>query len=798
MLEKYKIPVEKLRNQCDPSIFPYDTTEGWEVKRELIGQDRAMEALKYGLSMNRKGYNIYVSGFTGTGRNSYSYLVAKEFADKRPVPKDWCYVYNFQKPNCPKALSFKAGEGISFKQEIETAIKNIRLEILKILNSKDYEDRKNAIFNENKKLAEGILAELNEFAREYGFVFKQTERGLLPIPLVNNRPMNEAEINNLPDEEIERLGNLSIELDQKSFQYKKRLEEVDKKLRSEIKKLREELVSSVVTNFLGPIHEKYKDDEAVTNYLLDMKKDIVKNFEMFLGKEEDLIVEDLLFHGGKKEEFFKRYSVNLFIDNRNRTGAPVIREMNPTYYNLFGKIEYYNEMGVAKTDHTRIKPGSFHEANGGYIIIQAKDILGNKLAWDGLKRALNSGELKIENVVFPNLTTETLDPEPIPLDLKVIIIGDYYIYHLLYAFDDEFRKLFRIRADFDIEMERNEENILKTAGFVAYQCKEENLLPFDRSALAAIVDVSSRIADERNKLTARFSKLVEIIFEADGWARSEGKTVVTREDVERAIRKMEYRNNFYEEKLLELIEKGEIIIDTKGEKVGEINGLTVIDLGQYSFGRPVKITANTYYGKEGIINIEKEAEQSGNIHDKGVLILSGYLGEKYCKNVPLFMTASITMEQSYDGVEGDSASSTELYAILSSLADIPIKQGIAVTGSVNQKGLIQPVGGVNEKIEGFFKVCKLKGFKGGEGVIIPRKNVDSLMLSEEVIEAVKEGKFTIYAVETVDEGMEILTGFKAGELNENGEYEEGTINYFVQQKLLYYYNLSKEIIEGEE
>lgn len=797
MLEKYKVPVEKLRNKCDPNIFPHDTTEEWTVKRELIGQDRAMEALKYGLSMKKKGYNIFVSGYTGTGRNSYSYIVAKEFADRRPVPKDWCYVYNFQKPNCPKALSLNPGEGINFKQEIENAIKNIRLEIPKTLSSQDFEDRKNAIFNENKRLAEEILMELNGFAREYGFIFRQTEKGLLPIPLVNNRPMNEAEINNLTDEEIERLGELSIELNQKSFQYKKRLEEVDKKLRNEIKRLREELVSLVTTNFIGPLQVKYRDNEAISDYLLEMKKDIVKNHEFFLGKDEELTVESLLFQGSKREDFFNRYEVNLFIDNRTRTGAPVIREMNPTYYNLFGKIEYYNEMGVAKTDHTRIKPGSFHEANGGYIIIQAKDILESKLAWDGLKRALNSEELKIENVVMSNLTTETLSPEPIPLDLKVILIGDYLTYHLLYAYDDDFRKLFRIRADFDIEMERSEENILKTAGFVAYQCKEENLLPFDRGALAAIVDLSSRIADERNKLTARFSKLVELIFEADGWARAEGKEIVTRDHVEKAIRKKEYRNNSYEEKILELIEKGVIIIDTEGERVGEINGLSVIDLGQYSFGRPVKITANTYYGKDGIINIEKEAEQSGNIHDKGVLILGGYLGEKYGKNIPLSVTASITMEQSYDGVDGDSASSTELYAILSSLGDIPIKQGIAVTGSVNQKGIIQPIGGVNEKIEGFFKVCKIKGFKGGEGVIIPKKNIDNLMLNDEVIEAVKEGKFTIYAVETIDEGMEILTGLKAGKLTENGEYEEGTVNYLVQQKLNYYYDLSKEVSEEE-
>ncbi len=795
MLEKYKVPVEKLRNQCDPNIFPYETTEDWIVDRELIGQDRAMEALKYGLSMKRKGYNIYVSGFTGTGRNSYSYLVAKEFANKKSTPCDWCYVYNFKRPNSPKAISLESGKGIGFKHEVEVAIKSIDIEIPKALSSRDYEDSKNAIFNENKKMAEGILMELNSFAKEYNFVFKQTDRGILSIPLINNRPMTDEELDKLSDEEMDRLGNISIELTQKSYDYIKQIKAVETKLKNEIKKLKEEQVALVATTFIGPIQVKYRDNEGITNFLLDMKEDIVKNYEVFLDNEEENYVEKIFFQGNKKEEFLKRYFVNLFIDNSYIQGAPVIREMNPNYYNLFGKIEYANEMGVAKTDHTRIKPGSIHEANGGYILIQAKDILQNRLSWEGLKRAITTGELKIENVYGLNLTSETLNPEPIPLDIKIIIIGDYLTYHILYAYDEEFKKIFRIRADFDTEMERNEENILKIGSFVAYQCKEENLLPFHREALGAIIDLSSRIADEKNKLTASFNQLVEIIYEADGWASSDGKDMVTKEDVYKAILKKQYRNNSYEERLLELIDNGTILIDTEGEKVGEINGLSVIELGQYSFGRPTKITANTYFGKDGIINIEKEAEQSGNIHDKGVLIMSGYLGEKYAQNIQLSMTASITFEQSYDGIDGDSASSTELYAILSSLGDIPIKQGIAVTGSVNQKGIIQPIGGVNEKIEGFFRVCKLKGFKGGEGVIIPSKNIDNLMLNDEVIESVKDGKLTIYAIDTIDEGMEILTGIKAGKLNENGEYEENTINYYVQEKLIYYAMLDKELEE---
>lgn len=795
MLKKYKVPVEKLRNQCDPNIFPHETTEDWIVDRELIGQDRAMEALKYGLSMKRKGYNIYVSGFIGTGRNSYSYLVAEEFAKKKPTPCDWCYVYNFKKPNCPKAINLSSGKGIGFKQEVESAIKNIETEIPRALSSKDYEDSKNAIFNENKKVAESILMELNNFAKEYSFVFKQTDRGILSIPLIDNRPMTDEELEKLSDDEMDRLGDISIELTQKSYDYIKRIKAVETKLKNEIKRIKEEQIVLVATTFIGPIQVKYRENEGITSFLLNMKEDIVKNYEMFLDNEEENYVEKIFLQGNKKEDFLKRYSINLFIDNSYTQGAPVIREMNPNYYNLFGKIEYANEMGVAKTDHTRIKPGSMHEANGGYILIQAKDILQNRISWEGLKRTITTEELKVENVYSSNLTSETLNPEPIPLDIKIIIIGDYITYHILYAYDEEFKKIFRIRADFDTEMERNKENILKIGSFVAYQCKEENLLPFHREALGAIIDLSSRIADEKNKLTASFNELVEIIYEADGWASSEGKKVVTKEDVEKAILKKQYRNNSYEEKLLELINNETILIDTQGEKVGEINGLSVIDLGQYSFGRPTKITANTYFGKDGIINIEKETEQSGNIHDKGVLIMSGYLGEKYAQNIQLSMTASITFEQSYDGIDGDSASSTELYAILSSLGDIPVKQGIAVTGSVNQKGIIQPIGGVNEKIEGFYKICKIKGFKGGEGVIIPSKNIENLMLNDEVIMAVKDGKFTIYAIDTIDEGMEILTGIKAGELNESGEYEENTINAYVQEKLIYYAMLDRELEE---
>lgn len=792
MIKKYKVSLEKLKNYCDSNIFPYETTEDLKVDRELIGQDRAMEALMYGLSMKRKGYNIYVSGLAGTGKNSYSYIVAKDFAKKKTTPKDWCYVYNFDKPNSPTAISTDAGEGKKLKQSVNDSIKKIKEEIPKSLNSKSYEDSKNKIFNVNKKLASDILKRLNEFAKEYNFIFKHTENGLLTIPLLDEKPMTDKDLDKLSEEEMEELGNTSIELTQKSYEMIKEIKTVESNLIDELENLKENLVTLIATNFFRPIQLEYKDNEDINKFLEDMKKDIVKNYNMFLDdKEEANYMEKLFPSGNNKEYFFKRYAVNLFVDNSETKGAPIIREMNPNYYNSFGKIEYANELGVAKTDHTRIKAGSLHKANGGYIIIQAKDILQNKNSWDALKRTLTVEELKIENITGLSLAAETLDPETIPLDIKVIIIGDYVTHQVLYSYDEDFRKLFKIKADFDTEMEKNTSNILKIGGFVAYQCEVENLLPFHRNALSSIIDLSSRISDEKNKLTAKFNELVEIIYEADGWARAENKSIVDREDILKAVDKKRYRSNIYEERIIEMIKEGSLMIDTHGKKVGEINGLSVIDLGQYTFGRPSKITANTFFGKDGIINIEKEVEQSGSIHDKGVLILTGYLGERYAQDIQLSLTASITFEQSYDGIDGDSASSTELYVLLSSLSEIPIKQGIAVTGSVNQKGKIQPIGGVNEKVEGFYRVCKIKGFKGGEGVIIPIQNVENLMLNDEVIQAVKDGIFTIYAVSSIDEGIEILTGVKSGFKNKDNKFENDTVNRAVQDKLNYYSEINE-------
>lgn len=794
MYNKYKLLPEDLKVYCDPYIFPYETTKDLKKNRSLIGQDRALEALEYGLSMRRKGYNIFVSGLVGTGKTSYSQIVASEFACKKPVGDDWSYVYNFNRANSPRAINFKAGKAKDFKNQLERSIARIEEAIPKALGSKDYERARNKIISENKKIVGKILLELNKFAKDYNFIFKNRENGLVAMPLLDGKPMTEEDIDNLSEEALQKLEKDSLKLSEGSYEMINKINETEIKLIEEIEKLTEDRVTLNVKNHIGPIIDNHRENPKLKSFLEDIIQDIVKNYRVFL-EEEESYMEKFLTRGDDREALLNKYRVNLFIDNSEEKTAPVLREMNPNYYNLFGKIEYVNDLGVAKTDHTKIKPGSFHRANGGYLIIDAKEILANKLSWEALKRNLSRESIKIENIADPSIAVETLDPEPIPLDIKIIIIGDSLTQQMLYLYDEDFKKLFRIKAEFDLEMNKTEDKILKIGSFVAYQCESENLLPFDRYALASIIDLSSRIAEDKNKLTSRFSELVEIIYEADGWARAEDKELVGREDIEKAIDKKNYRNNLYEEKSDAMIKEGSHMIDIHGERLGVINGLSVIDLGQYAFGIASKITANTYFGKDGVINIEKEVEQSGSIHDKGVLILTGYLGEKYAQDIQLSLTASITFEQSYDGIDGDSASSTELYALLSSLSDIPIKQGIAVTGSVNQKGEIQPVGGVNEKIEGFFRVCKTKGFKGGEGVIIPRQNIDNLMLRDEIIQAVREGIFTIYAVSTIDEGIEILTGIRAGEKDENGLFPAGTVNRAVKDKLIAYAEASEELGE---
>jgi lon-related putative ATP-dependent protease len=652
--------------------------------------------------------------------------------------------------------------------------------------SKEYERKKGMIVKELNEESESIMQELNELAKEYGFTYTNTDRGLISVPLKEDgTPMKEEDFRDMEKEVYEEIQSKSNDLNLASIDLFKKLRDIQDKFREKVKELDTNEANKIVKLHIDKIKKAFKN-EKVKKYLKEVQRDIVDNVDMFKSDDNKNNKNPFLaFQKKSSENFFERYQINLFIDNSDKSNAPVVYETNPTYNNLLGNIEYENEMGVLKTNFTKIKPGSLHAANGGYLIMNVRDILENIYTWKGMMRSLQNDEIKIESMqsMMGYPVTSALKPEAIPLDIKVILIGDPRTYSTLYSYDEQFSKLFKIRADFDIEMDRTKDNVMKMQSFIATHCEKENLRHFTREAVCKVVEHSSRIADSQKKLSSRFNQIVEILYEADAWAEQDGSDRVQLKHIEKTIQEKIYRNNMYEEKTLEYFEDEIYLLDVQGEKVGEINGLAVVGAGEYSFGKPSKITVSTYRGKSGLINIEREARTSGKIHDKGVMIINGYLGYKYAQEKPLALSASIVFEQLYSGIDGDSASSTELYAIMSSLSGKPIKQGIAVTGSVNQRGLVQPIGGVNQKIEGFYKVCKIKGLTGDQGVIIPKQNVNDLMLNEEVINAVKEGKFHIYAIEKIEEGIEILTGIPAGEKNEEGKYPEGSIHCLVDNKL---------------
>ncbi|SHJ62321.1 Lon protease family protein [Paramaledivibacter caminithermalis] len=786
MQEKLRLPYNMLKKECNTECFEFNSTADLTPLQGIIGQERASKALDFGLSIKKKGYNIFVSGQSGTGRNSYVKLITEEKASKKKVPDDWVYVYNFKNPHSPMALNLNTGQGKELVKDMEDTITKLKKEIENAFTSKDYENMRSVFIQQYQSISQQIINDLNKVAAEYDFRFTLTEKGLISVPLRDGKPMSEADYSSLSPEEFEILKEKSNKLSLESVDVLNKLREIEEEYRDKIKELDIETATKVVDFYIEKLKTKFNYNDKIIEYFDMLKEDIIEHIDRF-KKDNSLAMDNPLamFQIKSSQGFFDRYKVNLFIDNSEKKCAPVIIESNPTYYNLVGSVEYKNEMGVMKTDFTQIKPGALHEANGGYLILQAKDVLTNPFAWNGLKRALITGEINIEGLgnQFGYVVTASLRPQPIPINLKVILIGDPYTYYLLYNYDEQFKKLFKIMSDFDIEMTRDKENMLKMARFIAAHCEKEDIRHFDYEAVGRVIEYSSRLAANQKKLSSRFNQIVELLYEADSWAEVDESDLVRLKHVEKAISEKIFRNNKYEEKVLEMFKEGDYLLDVEGEKIGEINGLAVTGTGEYSFGKPSKITVSTYRGKAGIINIEREAKTSGKIHDKGVMIISGYLGYKYAQEKPLALSASIVFEQLYSGVDGDSASSTELYAILSSISKVPIKQYIAVTGSVNQRGEIQPIGGVNEKIEGFFKVCKLKGLTGKQGVMIPHQNVKNLMLSNEVIEAVKEGKFHIYAVKTIDEGIEILTGIPAGQKDEKGEYPRGTIHYKITETL---------------
>ncbi|MEA1974475.1 MAG: ATP-binding protein, partial [Bacillota bacterium] len=712
-----------------------------------------------------------VAGQWGTGRTTFVKKLINKIAKNETIPPDYIYANDFESNHNTIAIRIEAGLAKKFIDEVYQTILFLRKEIENHFISKEYENKKKQIFLKHKKESEAILIELNELGKVYNFEFKQSEKGIISIPLLDGEAMSEEEYNNLTDEEYDEMKENSEKLQVETADIFNKFREIEKDYRETIKKLNKSLGQRIISYNFIELRNKYNNNESVISYLDLLEEDIVNHINQFINHENEQEEKNpILFKTKNKEKFFDRYKLNHFVDNSELKSAPVIFESNPTYQNLMGSIEFTVDMGVRKTDFRQIKNGALHRANGGYLIVLAKDILSNPFAWKGVKRALLDEEITIEsmNPTYSVFSASTIKPEPIPLSTKVIIIGTPRIYHILANYDEEFAKLFKIRADFDNENIKNDKNILKMAQFISSYCKSNELRHLNKTAVAEVIDYSSRLVENKNKISARLKTISDILVEADNIADNEKEIYISKKHIQKTLERRERRDNRYEEAILEYFEDGTYLLNIDGEKVGEINGLAVISTGQHSFGKPNRITVSTYKGKAGIINIEREVKTSGSVHDKGVLILSGYLGYKFAQDKPLAFTASIVFEQLYGGIDGDSASSTELYAILSSLAGVPINQSIAVTGSVNQRGEIQPIGGINEKIEGFYKICKLKGLNGKQGVMMPIQNVKNLVLKDEVIEAIKAKQFSIYAINSIDEGIEILTDINAGKINENG------------------------------
>ena len=787
-----ELSYKDLKDVCNPNMFKFDKIKEVADTTNLVyGQDRGIKALEFGVNVDLKGYNLYLEGPTGVGKTMYTKKFLQTRAAKEKVPNDWCYIYNFNDPNEPVAVSLPAGQGKVFQETMDAFIRNIRKDIKKTFNNDEFEKEKKLIKQEFEEKKDSILVKLNDKTLKHGFQVKSAQNGIYMMPVYEGKTIEEEEYEKLPLEIKSEFESKSQVVQEMIFDTLSELKIIENKADKKIEEWKANIALLTVNIHVNNVKSNYKRNKKINNFLDNVKKDILKNINAFMNTESENDNKQQLppqVRAMQNNEPWLNYRVNLFVDNSNLEGAPVIMDSNYTFQNIFGKLEYENQYGIMKTDFTMLKPGLLQKANGGYIIFQAKDLLSNPQCYENLKKVLLVKEVSSENNMEQrsSMMLVSLKPEPIPLDLKVIMIGNSEIYHTLLSMDDDFRKLFKIKVEFEEDAPKTEENIAKLVKFVRSYCEQEDLLDVDKEAMARIVEYASKLSGDKEKLSTQFSEIGQIVGEASTWARLDKSKIVTQKYVQKAFDERIERIKKYDTKYSQMIKEGALLINTEGYKVGQINGLTVITIGDYSFGKPSKITANTYIGRQGIVNIEREVQMSGSTHSKGVMILTGYLGELFAQDKALSLNASICFEQLYGGVDGDSASSTEAYAILSSLSEMPINQSIAVTGSVNQKGEIQPIGGVNEKIEGFFQICKMRGLNGEHGVIIPIQNVRNLHLNDEVVDAVKNGLFHIYAISTIDEGIEILTGVPAGKKDKYGKFPAGTINYLANEKLTKY------------
>lgn len=782
--DAFELGREQLRKTCDPKSLPFKTTKGLVPLDEVIGQDRAVRAIEFGLDISSSGFNLFLAGRQGTGKSTILKRILARFSDARPVPPDIAYVHNFDDPDSPAVLTLPAGTGAKLRDDMHELVEDLKERIPKAFEGKAYDDQKRQTAEKHQENKQALLEKLEERAEQLGFQVKSTPMGFRTIPLRDGEPLTQEEYQNMEDGEQNELDSRTEKFQAEIRDVMSEVKDVDLALKVDMKELNRQVAMTVLGELLVDTKKRYSKLEGVPEYLGKLEHEVLENIDQFRTQEEpQLPIPGLKMP--RQEPDLTRYAVNLIVDNANVSGAPVVIEKNPTYANLVGRVERRAQFGALLTDFTMIRAGSLVKANGGYLVLNIEDVLRNPFVYEALKRALMDQEVRIEDMAerYGLFSATTLRPGPVPLDVKVCLIGNLHFYHLLFAYDETFREIFKVKVDFDYQTARADDSVLMFGAFVARLAEKEHLSPFGRSAVAAIVDESSRMVEDQQKLSLHFGEVNDLIREAAYWARQAGATVVEAKHVDRAIKESDFRSSLSKERVRELIERDILAVDTDGEKVGQINGLAVHMLGDYMFGRPTRITAAAHLGRDGVVNIERRVRMSHSTHDKGVLILSGFLGERFAQEQPLALSASLAFEQSYSEIAGDSASSTELYVLMSALSGAPIRQGIAVTGSVNQRGEVQAIGGVNHKIEGFFDVCFMRALTGEQGVIIPRANVQHLMLRRRVVDAIVAGKFHVWAVDTVDQGIEILTGVAAGERSDDGEWTPDSINARVQDRL---------------
>ena len=799
--DKYQVPWEDACWSCDSESFSFQCTDELAPLDRMIGQDRAQEALRFGLEVDKPGYNLFVTGLTGTGKTSaikahiQNLVDELDQQDKRKPINDWAYVYNFDDADRPRTLRLPPGTGKSLRYRMSEMLRELGEEIPKVLKSEEYETQRRALEESDRQEARNLMSDLEAAAQGANFAVQVSPSGLTIFPLVEGQPMSPEQYQALAAEDKTAVDEVRSQLMQRTQEAMANIREIEKGTSDKIRDLERTAARECIGGIFQALVDSYQVVAEVKQFLDRLMEYVLDNLSLF--KESDTPRVQLptgpsgptppIGNTALVLNPFLPFEINVLVDNSAVDRAPIIIESNPNWGNLFGRIERRAIMGTYVSDHGMLKPGALHLANGGYLVINARDVLMSPLVWEGLKRVIRNREVSLED---PSEQTglfipQGLRPEPIPLDVKVIVTGDETIYRMLTAVDNEdFWDLFKVKAEFDHRVDLTDDNLQAYCAFICRTCSEEDLLPFEAGAAAEVIEYAARLVSDQRKLSTRFGLIKDLIIEADYWTRKDGRPQVQDEHVRQALAHKVYRLNLVEERIREMVADGTQLLQVTGSEVGQINGLAVYDLGDFSFGRPTRITAQTFAGREGFINIEREASLSGRTHDKGVLILSGYIGAKYGQERPLTLSASLCFEQSYEGVDGDSASSAEVYAILSSLSGLGLRQDIAVTGSVNQRGEIQPIGGVNQKIEGMFDVCRVFGLTGSQGAMIPHQNVRNLMLRDDVVAALREGNFHIYAIKTIDEGLEVLMDHGAGERQMDGSYPVGTVNYRVEKRLI--------------